>query len=199
MNIRILLLAGVFAIAGCSTTAVPLGYQPAPGVSLQQGQAIVQVGKFVDARKVDPYHLGAIRGGLGNALKTLVAQAPVADVFRDGFSQALAARGMLRNGSDGPYVLAATALKFDCNQFVRREAHAEILVTLTETGSGRTVMTDTFRTDLVRNPNDLFDAGVFASTEDLRLLAMEALHDVIDAALDSPKLKLALADGTKPS
>lgn len=199
MNFRPILLAGLAALAGCATSHVSLGYQPAAGTPPLQSQDLVQIGKFDDARRGDPHRLGAIRGGFGNPVNTLETDAPVADVVRDSFAAGMKARGMLHGSADAPYILTATIRKFSCSQLVRREAHAIIVVTVTETASGRIVLTDTFRSDLIRNPDNAFDTDIFASPEDLRVMAVETLHDVIDAALDSPKLRQALAAGNKPS
>jgi hypothetical protein len=69
---------------------------------------------------------------------------------------------------------------------------------VSETASGRIVMSETFQRDLARHNPNLFDAGAFASTDDLRVVAADALREIVDTALDSPKLKQALA-GAKPS
>ncbi|HWK45796.1 MAG TPA: hypothetical protein VNT30_13830 [Stellaceae bacterium] len=195
MIFRIWLAACLVALAGCSTDRVSIGYRPISGIYAQQGQAVVQLGDFVDARKVDAHWLGAIRGGFGQPLKVLETDAPATEVVRNAFAQGLAARGMLRAATGAPYTLTAEIEKFDCSQYVRREAHAWVTLTLRETASGRAVMTETFRRDVVQDNANLFDVGAFASIDDLRAVAIEALRRVIDASLDSPKLRLALAAG----
>jgi hypothetical protein len=199
MFIRTLLVAGLLALAGCSTNQVSLAYQPVAGSVARQGPALIRLGEFSDARKVDPHWLGAIRGGFGQPLKSLITDEPISDVVRTGFSQGLGARGLLHDGADAPYTLTATVEKFDCSQYVNREAHARIAVTLSETASGRVVMSETFRRDLAKDNPKLFDAGILASTDDLRAVAADALREIVDAALDSPELTQALAAGGKPS
>jgi hypothetical protein len=199
MPVRSLLVVALLVLAGCSTNRVSLGYQPEAGTVVQRGPAVVQLGKFTDARGVDANFLGAVRGGFGQQLKTLVTDEPVSAVVRTGFSQGLAARGLLRDATDAPYTMIATIEKFDCSQYVNREAHARIAVTVSETASGRIVMNETFQRDLAKNNRNLFDAGAFASTDDLRVVAADALREIVDTALDSPKLKQALAAGAKPS
>jgi hypothetical protein len=196
MFIRHLLIAALVALAGCSTNQVSLGYQPAAGTAIQRGPDVIQLGAFSDARGVDPHFLGAVRGGFGQQLKTLVTEEPVSAVLRAGFSKDLEARGLSRDGTEAPYTMTATIEKFDCSQYVRREAHARIAVTVSETSSGRIVLRETFQRDLVRaNPN-LLDVGILASTDDLRAVAADVLREIVDISLDSPKLKQAIgADG----
>lgn len=196
MLVRTLLVAGLVALAGCSTNQVSLAYQPSAGSTARQGPAVVQLGRSSDDRKVDPHWLGAIRGGFGQPLKSLVTDEPISEVVRTGFSQGLAARGLLRDGADAPYTLTATVEKF--SQYVNREAHARLAVTLSETASGRVVMSETFQRDLARDNGKLFDAGILAPTDDLRAVAADALREIVDTALDSPKLQQALAGGAKP-
>jgi hypothetical protein len=198
MSIRRLLIVALLVLAGCSTNKVSIGYWPDAGTVVQRGPAVVQLGTFSDARGVDANFLGAVRGGFGQQLKTLVTDQPINTVVRRGFSQGLAARGLLKDGTDAPYTMTATIEKFDCSQYVNREAHARIAVTVSETASGRIVMSETFQRDLAKHNPNLFDAGAFASTDDLRVVAADALREIVDAALDSPKLKEALA-GAKPS
>jgi hypothetical protein len=157
---------------------------------------VIELGGFSDARGVDSHFLGAIRGGFGQPLKTLITEDSISTVVRAGFSEGLRARGLLHDGSEAPYMMTATIEKFDCSQYVRREAHARIAVTVRETVNGRILMTETFQRDLVNaNPN-LFDVGILASTDDLRAVAADALREIVDIALDSSKLKQALvADG----
>jgi hypothetical protein len=198
MSLRRLLIVALLVLAGCSTNKVSIGYFPDAGTVVQSGPAVVQLGTFSDARGVDPNFLGAVRGGFGQQLKTLVTDQPISTVVRRGFSQGLAARGLLKDGTDAPYTMTATIEKFDCSQYVNREAHARVVVTVSETASGRIVMSETFQRDLARHNPNLFDAGAFASTDDLRVVAADALREIVDTALDSPKLKQALA-GAKPS
>lgn len=198
MPLRRLLIVALGVLAGCSTNQVSISYAPAAGTIVQQGPAVIQLGTFSDARHVDPNFLGAVRGGFGQPLKTLVTKEPVSAVVRMGFSRGLAARGLLSNGTDAAYMMTATIEKFDCSQYVNREAHARIAMTVSETASGRIVMSETFQRDLARNNPNILDAGIVASSNDLRVVAADALREIVDTALDSPKLKQALA-GAKPS
>ena len=62
-----------------------------------------------------------------------------------------------------------------------------------ETGSGRTLMSQVFRADVVIDNGNLFDVGVFASTEGLRTVALQALAQLVDKSLDSDETKQAAA------
>ena len=196
MKFGILLVACLLMLAGCSTDRVSLGYQPTLGTYTRQNQAAVQIGQFTDARHVDAHWLGAIRGGFGQPLKILETDEPASEVVRKAFAQGLAVRGMLRNTPDARYTLTATVDKFDCSQLIRREAHAWVTLTLIETASGRILMTQSFQRDIAQgNPNPL-DVGAFASIDDLRVVAVEALRQVIDVSLESPQVRQALAAGS---
>ncbi|NJO55333.1 MAG: SHOCT domain-containing protein [Rhodospirillales bacterium] len=146
---------------------------------------MVAVGSFQDRRKFDSNYLGAIRGGYGNPLKKLMTPVPVSAVVQQSFADGLKARGLLSQSLEAPYTLTGVVEQYDCNQFARREAHAKILVTVTETSSGTTLMEELFERDKVTGSMVTFDAGVFASTEDLRLVAADVLREVVDDALGS--------------
>src|SRR5262249_11138725 len=161
---------------------VAVEYRPPANIAAQPGLAAVQLGPFADARDVDAHWLGAIRGGFGQPLKSLVTNDPVVEVVRKGFSQGLAARGLLGQPGGAPYILSATIQKFDCSQYVRREAHARIALTLTESASGKVVVSESFQRDLaIDNPN-LFDAGILATTDDLQAVAAQALREIVDTS-----------------
>jgi hypothetical protein len=191
MRARVGILVVFMALAGCSTNHVALKYQAA--AALPNGRAIVQVGQFADARNVDPHWLGAVRSGWGTPLKTLVTDDAISEVVRNGFKAGLASRGLLLDAADAPVTLSAIVQKFDCSQYVRREAHAVIAVRLVETASGKALLNEVFERHLViENPN-IFDAAAFASANDLQVVAVRLLKEVIDTSLDSATIKQALA------
>jgi hypothetical protein len=194
MHIRRLASTAVLAllVGGCSSTSVSLKYQADSTGAAAARTPLVRVDKFVDERGTDPRWLGAVRGGYGNALKTLLLDASAQEVVHDDFAQALAARGLLDERAAARYSLTGIIAKLDCSQYVRREAHANFVLTLTETASGKVVMSRSFRRDDVQDQLNLLDTGIFASTDDLRAVAAQTLHQTIDDALDSAEFKRAI-------
>lgn len=184
---------GMLALAGCSTTAVEMKYapsaaSPAPGAA----RPIVYVAEIKDQRPHAPNYLGSVLNGFGSPMKTLETTVPVNQVVGDAFSDALRARGLLAPSAGGPYGLAVTILKLDCSQYVRREAHVDFTVALSDRASGRELYRDSFKVELVEGSLIAFDTGLFASTEDLRAVALKAMQQAIDAALDSPGVRQAI-------
>jgi hypothetical protein len=156
---------------------------------------LVAVGSFTDNRGQEPTYLGTIRGGYGNPLKRLHTGEPITETVRKAFAGGLKARGLLASGGGGgaaPYTLAGAIHKFDCNQFVRREADADITLTLTETATGKTVATLPMKRQDVSGSLVTVNAGVFGSVDDLRDVAAETLRRVVDETLDSPSFKQAV-------
>ena len=177
--------AAAVVLSACVSSTVDVGYKAGEIAPPGAARPIVMVGSFQDRRKFESNYLGAIRGGFGNPLKTLTTPIPVSEVVRESFRDGLAARGLLSQSADAPYTLSGVVEQYDCNQVGRREAHAKILITVTETASGRQLMSEQFRRDKVTGSMITFDAGVFASTDDLRVVAADVLQQVVDDALDS--------------
>lgn len=180
-------------LAACGTTTVGLPYDPAQSaVPVSAAPGISQV-VATDARgESDPRWLGTVRGGFGNPLKQLQTDAPVADDVSQGFRQALAARGMLASPGAGRFNLDVTVVRFDCDQYHRREANADFRVVLTERGSGRAIYHDEVSSHLVNGSMVTFNVGVFADPQDLRAIAVQAQNQAIDEALGKPELLAAL-------
>jgi uncharacterized lipoprotein YajG len=188
----IVLLSVAASIAGCSTSSVTLGYAPT-GVSPATGaKPLVRVADFVDQRGGDPQRLGAIRNGFGGEMKRLELSESAALTIREAFASGLSARGLLDDHPDAKYTLSGRILKFDCSQYVRREAHATLELTLKDTASGTVVMDRTIVKDEVQGGN-LLDTGILASTDDLRAVAADLLRQVINDALDDPAFRRAVA------
>lgn len=187
----------VLALAACSTTPVDVAYRPSAAsaaAATAQQRPVVSVGAFADQRGEDPNWLGSIRGGYGNPLKTLTTPQPVADVVAKAFSDGLASRGLLAAGGSGGgrYTLTGTVLTFDASQYARKEATAKVLLTLAEAASGRTVLSDTFENKVVAGNILTLRTGVFASVDELRDVAAQALNGAVDKALDSPAFRQAV-------
>jgi hypothetical protein len=194
-NPRPFLALLLLALAGCSTTAVSLDYTraPAPAAGVRPQ---VAVGSFADQRRADdPRKLGAIRGGFGNPLKTLVLSEDASVVVQKAFSQALDKRGLLAPSGSGRYTLSGVIKKLDCSQLIRREAHADIVVSLTDNATGKVVLQQTAHADGITEPSDTVDYAIFGSVEDLRVVAERTLQDAIDNVLSSPRFAQAMAAG----
>lgn len=176
--------------AACTTTPVTLGYQAPPTVR-SASKADVELATVTDHRKNGPNWLGAIRGGFGNPLKTLETPIPVKDVVGNAFTDGLKARSMKATGS-GRFGLQVDVNQFDCNQYVRREAHAKFQVTVLDRGTGKPIYTKNVVVDHVESNPNPFDAGILASTEDLQHVADLALREAVDQALDDPELIAAI-------
>jgi hypothetical protein len=189
----IALVAMTFGVVACVTSTVDVGYKPRDTAPPEAARPIVTVGSFQDRRKFESNYLGAIRGGYGNPLKRLTTPIPVSEVVRQSFRDGLAARGLLSQDPAAPYTLSGVVEQYDCNQVGRREAHARILITVTETATRRQVMVEQFRRDKVTGSRITFDAGVFASTEDLRAVAADVLQELVDEALDSRSFQEAIS------
>ena len=186
-------IAACFLVfTGCSTTKVPLTYDPT-GVVKSAGKAAnsVAVTVVTDNRKNDPNWLGAIRGGFGNPLKTLETSAPVKDYVKTAYIGGLKARGLWTSGA-GRYDLQIDIRRYDSSQYVRREAHIDFDVILIQKSSSKKVYDEKIVVTKVTGDGLTFDAGIFASVEDLRIVANQALQEAIDKTLNDPRFVGAL-------
>jgi len=189
---RSLLALLLLMLAGCSTTAVSLDYTRAPA-PVAGARPQVAVGSFADQRRDnDPRQLGAIRGGMGQPLKTLVLSEDASVVVQKAFSQALDKRGLLAPSGSGRYTLSGVINKLDCSQYIRREAHADIVVSLTDNATGKVVLQQTAHADGVTEPSGA-DYSIFGKVEDLRVVAERTLQDAIDKALSDARFAQAVA------
>jgi Uncharacterized lipoprotein len=190
-SIRVAYLLAVLCLGGCSTTIVDLPYAPVSPKVINQNP-IIDMGTVTDERKNESRSLGSIRNGYGGALKSLETAEPVADVIKAAFVNGLKARGLEAPPGKGTYRLDVTVLKFDCNQYVRREAHAEFQTTLVVRASEKIEYTHTVVDKEVQGSLFAFDTAIFASVEDLRKVANDLLQRAVDEALDDPGLRAHL-------
>ena len=188
-------LALVTMLCGCVTRQVGLVYSAPAAATLPASERhpVVAIKTIIDGRSNDAYWLGAIRGGYGNPLKTLKTDQPVKDVVAQAFSDALAARGLLTPTGSETTDLTLTIHRFDCNQFIRREAHADFEITLTDARTGSRVYTDRVTADDVNGSVLAMDVGVFASVDNLRMVAVGTMRGAIDKALDKAAFQAAVA------
>ncbi|MBC9178337.1 YajG family lipoprotein [Pseudoroseomonas ludipueritiae] len=179
-------------LAACGTTQLPMTYAPTVQPA-SVSRPVVAVGAVTDQRqdgRENPYWIGTIRDGFGIPMKRLEAPSPVTEVVRQAFADALAARGMLAPAAPR-YVLNVTILQFDANQYSRREATVEFMVTLT-TSSNAQVLTDRERAYQVGGSVITLSRGIFGSVEDLRGIALSTMSQAIDRILDKPGFAAAL-------
>ena len=176
-------------LCACSTNAVNLTYDPSlkGTTALAAGKPVVAMGAVSDERKNDPNWLGAIRGGFGNPLKTLTTEKPVSEVVKTALNDSLSARGWLAK-SKGRYRLDVTMVRFDCSQYVRREAHIQLNVSLLNTANNDVVFNKQYKADHVAGNIAALDVGVFGSVDDLKKVANDTLQDVIDQIVTDPDL-----------
>ena len=71
---------------------------------------------------------------------------------------------------------------------MRREAHAEVEVSIFELSTGNRVFNQTYTADEL-DGSLVTAAGIFGSVESLRALAEKALTEVVDKALDDTALR----------
>ena len=182
---RRLALLLLLSIAACSTTAVTLPYAPTAAVQ-PAARATVTAVNVTDAREErNPTWIGAIRGGFGQPIKNVTTARPVKDEVETAFRDALAARGLLAPAG-APYRLDVAVRRLSCNQIARREGYATFAVALVDVRSSRTVYQDVAESRVVTGSVITFDAGLLASVDDLREVAMRAMSQAIDQALNKP-------------
>lgn len=182
------------AVEAYADTVVQLPYV-APA-TVERGTPSVSLGAVTDTRKHAPNWLGAIRGGYGNPLKTIVTDGPVTGAVSKALAAGLDARG-LASASAG-LRLDVVVVQFDCNQYARREAHVKLALKLVDVATGAVVYEKLTEIDKVNGSVLSLRTGIFASTEDLRAIANEALQAAVDSALDDPGLRAALATRATP-
>ncbi len=186
----------VLILGGCSNNTVQITYDTSAVASQPAVVAnSIRILSVSDARKHGPHWLGAIRGGLGNPMKTLNTIVPVRDVVENAFTAALKIRGLLTS-TGGDFGMQVVISQFDCNQYARREAHVRLHVSLVEFASGQQIYAKDIRVDSVTGNLVTFDRGIFAAVEDLRKVANEALQEAVDQALDDPQLYEILMTST---
>lgn len=182
-------------LVGCSTHHVRLEYRaPAAATGGSRMLPAIAVGQFADDRGDDAQRgpngtwIGAIRGGYGNSIKTVLLEQPVRDVVASALAQGLAARGALPDQNSGTYVLSGSVRTFACKQFVRRDCSVALDVVLSERANGRKVIEKNYEAYEFDGSLWALDAGVFGSVEKLRDLASRTLTAIVDKVLDDDAL-----------
>jgi uncharacterized lipoprotein YajG len=186
-------VASAVAATACSTHAVGLKYAAPPTAAAASATApAVSVGSFIDQRGEPPTWMGAIRGAFGEPVKKLDATPSVSALVKTAFADGLQARGFKVSGGAKAYQVAGVIKRLDSSQFVRREAHAEIEVSVYDTSGGKALFTRTYTADNQEGSLTAWDTNYFGSVEKLRALAEKTLNQVVDKALDDSALRSVL-------
>lgn len=196
--VSLLAALSLTCLTACSTTQTTLNYQPSQPPATAMGSAIFGIGRFDDQRGTDPHWLGAIRGGFGQPLKTIELQDSASDVVANAYRQALAAQGLLASSSPR-YLVGGRIIHLDCSQLARREAHADIDVVVTDTRTGQPVFEQLFEKKIVQGDVVTFNVGIFASVNDLKAVATQALNQAIDASLGNDGFQRLIAAAKNPT
>src|SRR5262245_41800847 len=119
---RHVIAALVFGLAMCGATAhakdYPVSLPYAAPADVKKSEARISLGTVQDLRTNGPNWFGAIRGGYGNPLKTLVSKdGLVKDTVTAALRDGLAAREM--NVESGAYRLDVNIARLDCSQYAR--------------------------------------------------------------------------------
>lgn len=189
--LRLVAALAVATLAACGTTRADISYVPTTSMT-KATSSPVSVGSFVDARGEQQKNwAGAIRGGFGNPLKVLELDRPVAEVVRTAFADALLARGVGPIASGSGTQLSGVVRKFECDQYVRREATIEVELTVLG-ADGQSKFTRVYRGNNVEGSLVTLNAGVFGSVEELRAVLEKTLRETVDKALEDTALRSAL-------
>lgn len=187
-------LVCVASLCACSTTRVGMKYDSSRVQEAFAGQTgTISVGSFIDQRGEPAHWLGAIRGGFGNPVKKIETSETVSALVASAFIDGLRARGIDVTRGSPPLQISGVIRALDCNQMVRREANAEIEISVIELATGHSRFTRTYSASNVEGSIMSLKTGIFASVEELRALAERTLNEVVDEALDDSTLHAALA------
>ena len=175
----------VLFLGGCSTYVVSIRYEPtAQIVANAPGQVMATVGSFTDERGEDSNWLGAIKGP-ENSLKTLRTVKPIKEMVEIAFTDALRVRNMLGTKENSKVAIEGKIMKFDCNYYVNREAHAYLQVNVVASPSRALLFSNVYRTD--KNEWGLA-SGMLGEAYQLAGFAETTLSETIDKALSDPRL-----------
>ena len=87
--------------------------------------------------------------------------------------------------------LTGVIRKFECDQYVRREATIELELTVLDS-NGHTKFARSYRSNNIDGSMLTLSTGVFASIDDLRVVMERTLRETVDKALDDTALRAAL-------
>lgn len=183
--------AAIFSASAAEARDYTVALTYAAPASVTQGAPTITVTSVRDSRG-DGHHLyelGSIRGGYGNPLKTLVTEAPVANVVAQAVRDGLAARGL--GAETGAHQLEVRITRFDCNQLFPKEAHIELSFRLLDAATGAVLYEGTSNANQAGPGAGM---GIFTPVEPLRALTNQVMNEGIDSMLDNPGFRTALAN-----
>lgn len=182
-------------LAGCGVSEqFTLPYAPsAVARATPAARPLVTVGAVTDDRRDgqgNTARFGTIRGGYGNPLFRLSANAPVDGVVTAALRDALASRGYLA-GEGGPYELRARVVRFSASKLMRSEATVELEGSLVNRATGAVAWTGRGLSNVVESGN-ILAAGIAADPGELRDVTRRAMSEAVDRLLDSPDFVAAV-------
>jgi len=185
----------VLLLGGCSTYVVSIKYESTGQfVANAPGQVMATVGSFTDERGEDSDWLGDLKGGPGNSVKTLRTGKPIKEMVEAAFADALRVRNMLGTKEDSKVAIEGKIMRFDCNYYVNREAHAYLRVNVVALPSRALLFSNVYRTD--KNEWGLA-SGMLGEPYQLAGLAQTTLNETIDKALSDPRFIEAMLNTQK--
>lgn len=188
---RVVFLIASLALGACGARTAPLTYTPTVTPTAGAGQ--VSVGPVADTRgRADPSFYGIVRGGVGQPIKTVQTNGPIAASVTKAFTDALAARGLLAV-SAAPRLIRITMPQFDTNRYIRLESKVTLVAQVVDTNSGQVLAEIKKQTNKVSGSLFAFDTGVLASTDELGQQASLAMSEAIDQIVDDPAFRRAVA------
>ena len=98
----------------------------------------------------------------------------------------------MADSAGGAFELRGNVKRFDCDQYARREATIDLEVSVKRLSDGALVFHSSKSSNIVSGSIVNLAVGVFGSVEELRLVAEQALREVVDKTLNDPELLQSL-------
>ncbi|MHB8742122.1 MAG: SHOCT domain-containing protein [Sulfuricaulis sp.] len=180
-------------LGGCMVTDVKhASYEETKTSSVQQlppTLKAIAIGNFTDGRNAPERLLCVVLNDLNVTLKRLEVDEPVADVVRDDFREALAARG-IKESKDAPYEVQGTIDQLGCIYKWGKEFSADITVSVVALPSRQVVFSQKYSTHRVERG---MGAGIAADTDALLKSEEDTISATVDKALADPSLLAAVS------
>jgi len=176
-------LLGTVLLVGCSTHVTRVTYSGSALPKIIETSPLISDVVVYDERaggKPSDW-LGAVRGGYGNVLKTLKTIGPAKLMVRAMYIEGLRKNGLYAGSDEAPFSLKVQLLKFDCSQYVNREAHAHVVVSLLDNKKNKTVFSKIYKTD--NEEKAFFAVGIFGNVDTLRSLAESTMTQTVNKTL----------------